>query len=203
MAYSDFTLSEVKDKFLLSLNEKSNLFDDVKEIDYSEHLKETLKYNTPLGVSINTEKARSELIVAPVLVEIVKKLEHQISLFSGSELNVDKSKGLNGVCDFIISLSTEQFFLNAPIIAIVEAKNDNINSGLGQCISEMLSSKLFNEQKANSIKNTYGVVTTGSLWKFMKLSGNIVWIDLDEYHISNVSKIIAIFVSIIDSYKKE
>ena len=199
MAYSDFLLTDVKDKLGLSLMEKVNLFSKSVALDYSDHLKETLKYNVPLATSINTEKARSELIVTPVLVEVIKILNQEVSLFSGIEFNVDKNRGLNGVCDYIISLSAEQLFLDAPIITIVEAKNDNLKAGLGQCISEMLAAKIFNENKGLEIKSTFGAVTTGSLWNFLKLTQKTVWIDSDEYHISNVAKILGIFISIIKS----
>ena len=199
MVYSDFTLTDVKEKLSLFLVENENLFFDIERAEYSDHLKETLKYNIPLAISINTEKARSEFIVAPVLVEIVKQLKHEISLFSGIEFNVDKNQGLNGVCDFIISLSKEQLILEAPIITIVEAKNDNIKSGFGQCISEMFASQYYNDSKGHKVNNIYGVITTGSLWTFLKLKDKTVWIDIDEYHISNISKIIGIFLVIIKS----
>lgn len=201
MAYSDFSLTDVKEKLGLALMEKVSLFSQTAALDYSDHLKETLKYNIPLATSINTEKARSELIVTPVLVEVIKILNQEVSLFSGIEFNVDKNRGLNGVCDYIISLSAEQLFLDAPIITIVEAKNDNLKAGLGQCISEMLAAKIFNENKGLNIESTFGAVTTGSLWNFLKLNQKTVWIDMDEYHISNVAKILGIFFSIINSNK--
>jgi hypothetical protein len=199
MAYSDFTLTDVKEKLGLALMEKASLFSETTILDYSDHLKETLKYNVPLATSINTEKARSELIVTPILVEVIKMLNQEVSLFSGIEFNIDKNRGLNGICDYIISLSSEQLFLDAPIITIVEAKNDNLKAGLGQCISEMLAAQLFNENKSLAIKSTYGAITTGSLWNFLKLTEKTVWIDRDEYHISNVAKILGIFISIIKS----
>lgn len=199
MAYGDFTLADVKEKLGLILIERLSLFSEIADLEYSDHLRETLKYNLPLATSINTEKARSELIVTPVLVELIKMTNQEISLFSGIEFNVDKSQGLNGICDYIISLSPEQLLLDAPIITIVEAKNDNIKSGLGQCISEMLAASLFNENKGLAIKNTYGVITTGSLWNFLKLTEKKVWIDIDEYHISNLGKILGIFISIINA----
>ena len=83
MAYSDFTLTDVKEKLGLALMEKTSLFSQTSILDYSDHLKETLKYNVPLATSINTEKARSELIVTPVLVEVIKILNQEVSLFSG------------------------------------------------------------------------------------------------------------------------
>ena len=65
----------------------------------------------------------------------------------------------------------------APVITIVEAKNESIRSGLGQCIAEMVAAQLFNEQKGQLIPTIYGAVTTGSLWRFLTLEGTIAHID--------------------------
>jgi hypothetical protein len=196
MSYSDFTLSEIKEKLGLSLIEKESLFSEIGELGASAHLQETLKYNIPLATSINTEKARSELIVTPILVEVIK-VNQAVSLFSGIEFNVDKSRGLNGICDYILSLSPEQLVLDAPIVTIVEAKNDNLKSGLGQCISEMLAAQIYNKNKNLPLETIYGVITTGSLWAFLKLQDRAVWVDRDEYHISNAPKILGIFASML------
>lgn len=201
MAYSDFSLVDVKEKFGLTLVEKESLFAQIQPAEYSSHLAETLQYNVSLATAINTEKARSELIVTPVLVELIKQFQQKISLFSGIEFNVDKSQGLNGICDYIISFSPEQLILTAPIITIVEAKNDNLKSGLGQCISAMIAAQLYNQQKKHHQLQIYGVVTTGSLWNFLKIEQNKAWIDKDEYHISNIAKIIGIFLSLIEKNK--
>ena len=203
MAYSDFTLTDIKEKLLLSLREKERLFPQMTPLEYSRHLQETLDYNIPLALAINTEKARSELIVTPVLVEVLKLLPQEVSLFSGIEFNVDKAKGLNGICDYIISLSSEQLMLDTPIITIIEAKNDNIKSGFAQCISEMYAAALYNESKEHPTQHIYGVVTTGSLWNFLKLTEHTVWIDRDEYHISNISMILGILVSFLNSVERD
>lgn len=68
-------------------------------------------------------------------------------MFSGREFNLSPENGLTGFCDFLISKSSEQIIIKAPVIALVEAKNDNIQSGLGQCIAEMVAAQLFNQQK--------------------------------------------------------
>jgi len=132
------------------------------------------------------------------LVELRKLFDHRISLFSGIELNVDKEKELNGFCDFIISLSPEQLFLKAPVLTIVEAKNENIMGGLGQCIVEMIASKIFNENEGNTINNIYGVIVSGSIWKFLKLVNNGVHIDLDDYGIKELGKIMGILSSMVE-----
>ncbi len=198
MAYSDFTLSEIKEKFQLDTEEETNIFPNVGEEKISDSLNEILKENIPLALAIHTEKARSEMIVTPILIELRKVLNHRISLFSGVEFNVDKEKGLNGVCDYIISLSKEQLYVSSPIISIVEAKNDNIKSGLAQCAAEMIASRIFNEQKGSRINTIYGIVTTGSNWRFLKLD-DALYIDVKEYYIEQLAKIMAIMLQIINS----
>jgi len=194
MAYSDFKLSNVSKIFELTITESSQLLADVPEIEASELLTTILKENIDLAVSINTEKARSEMIIVPILLEIRRKLNYQISLFSGIEFNVDPGKGLNGFCDFLMSNSQEQLFISSPILTIVEAKNDNLKAGLGQCIAEMVAAQLFNQQEGNEISIIYGAVTTGTVWQFLKLENKVVSIDLTEYFIRDIQKIIGILI---------
>ena len=197
MAYSDFKLSEIIQKFELTLNEVSGLFGDVREEESSDLLTTILKENVDLAVSINTEKARSEMIISPILLEVRRKLNNEISLFSGVDFNVDNQQGLNGFCDFLISLSKEQLFIRAPIITLVESKNENLKLGLAECIAEMLAAQLFNEQKQNAIKIIYGAVTIGTIWQFLKLEDKTISIDLTEYYIKDVKKILGILISAI------
>ncbi|MFB3042118.1 MAG: hypothetical protein ACE1ZS_10045 [Candidatus Poribacteria bacterium] len=198
MAYSEFTLLKIKETFGdFTIDQESNLFHSIEAVEVSNLLNEILKENIPLALAVHTEKARSEFIIAPILVELRKTLDHKISLFSGIDFNVDPSIGLNGQCDFIISTSRDQLVLTAPLILIVEAKNENIKGGLGQCIAEMIAAKLFNEREENQITTIYGVVTTGTAWRFLKLEDRIVSIDLPEYYIDNVGKILGIFHNIV------
>jgi hypothetical protein len=194
MAYSDFKLQEVVKKFSLTINEKINLFADTPEKEGSEILNTVLKTNVPLALAINTEKARSEMIIAPVLIEIKNIFTEEISLFSGVDFNVEPEQGLNGVCDFIISKSPEQLFITSPVVTIVEAKNENIKIGLGQCVAEMIAAQLFNQKEGNYIDAIYGVVTTGNMWKFLKLQDQVVYIDFSEYYIKDIKKILGILV---------
>lgn len=146
MAYSDFTLKKVKADFQLKTIESLSLFDEVQEAEISPYLAATLARNVPLALSINTEKARSELIIINILVEVKELLTESISIFSGIDFTVDRELGLNGYCDYILSQSAEQLYLDAPVMTIVEAKNEDIISGLGQCIAEMYATKLYNEK---------------------------------------------------------
>jgi len=198
MPYSSFTIRKVQKDFSVEIIEKTDLFSGTESREISNHLKETLADNVSLAAAINTEKARSELIIAPVLIEIRKMFNKKISFFSGIELNVDKERDLTGFCDFIISQSPEQLFLNAPVITVVEAKNENIMGGLGQCAAEMIASRIFNEQEGTILSKIYGVVTSGNIWKFLKLEDNKIYIDLDDYSIKEVSKVVGILCSMIE-----
>ncbi len=197
MSYSDFKLSEITKIFNLTIIETSQLFSGVAEIECSEYLNFTLKENLDLAVAINTEKARSEMIISPILLEVRRILNYQVSLFSGVDFNVDNERGLNGICDFIVSRSVEQLFIRAPVVTIVEAKNENLKTGFGQCVAEMLAAQLFNEREGNEIKTIYGVVTIGTIWRFLKLEAQVVTIDLTEYYIRDVQKILGILSSTI------
>jgi hypothetical protein len=86
------------------------------------------------------------MIIIPILLEVKRRSKHQISLFSGIDFNVNFEKGLNGICDYIIRFSPEQLFIRAPVITLVEAKNENIKAGLGQCVAEMIAAQLFNQR---------------------------------------------------------
>ncbi len=200
MAYSEFTLKKVKQEFELTIVENEAVFEEIESIAVSEFLNKQLDNNVPLALAINTEKARSEFIIAVVLLELRNSLNNQVSLFSGIEFNVDKDRQLNGFCDFIISLSAEQLFLTSPVITLVEAKNENIMAGIGQCLAEMVAARLFNENENNAIETIYGVVTTGSAWKFMKLTNSdTVFIDKREYHIESIDKIMGVLTAMVSS----
>jgi hypothetical protein len=198
MPYSQFTIDVISETFGFTISERIGIFTDVPAVEYSTLLAQILKEYIPLAVAIGTEKSRSEFIIAPILFEVKKQLANRISLFSGKEFNVAPEQGLSGFCHFLISLSPEQLFIQAPVVTIVEAKNDNIQLSLGQCIAEMIAAKLFNERKENKIEIIYGVVTTGSVWKFMKLIEQRIEVDLDEYFIQDIGKIFGILRSFVD-----
>lgn len=190
MSYSQFSLSEVQELFNLSITEGVGIFADLPSTPISDYLQETLNYNISLALAINSEKARSELIIAPVLVELKKLTGY--GLFSGVEFNVDPSQGLAGYVDFLVSRDSEQLFVKAPVVTIVEAKKEDINNGLGQCVATLVAAQIFNERKGLIIPDLLGTVTTGSAWKFLKLSGKSLSIDLEEYTIKDAPKILGI-----------
>lgn len=199
MAYSNFTLSKVKTEFNLTINENTDIFTNISPVPPSDHLCFTLKEHLPLVNAINTEKARSELVIMPVLIEVRRYLQYQVSLFSGTEFNINPEKGLEGRCDFLLARSREQYYITAPVMTIVEAKNENIKAGLGQCIATMIAAQLLNQQEEKPQEAIYGAVTTGTDWKFLKLVKQTAFIDLSDYYIKEVSQILGILVATLTS----
>lgn len=200
MAYSQFSLKDIKEKLNIQVIENQRLFDSqrVQKVAISDHLKVTLAESAPLALAINTEKSRSEWIIAPILAELRKQLNNQISLFSGSAFNVDASKGLEGQCDYIVSLNPEQFYITAPVLTIIEAKKENIVGGLGQCIAALYAAQIFNQREGNSVEVIYGAVTSGTVWKFIKLVQQQAYIDLDEYYLKEIEFLMGILVSFVN-----
>lgn len=197
MSYSDFTLRRARQEFNLTIVEQPTFLPPTEPISPSPFLTTFLDKHLPLALALNTEKARSEILICPILLEVKDNLNQQISLFSGNDFTIDSSVGLSGVCDFLISRSPEQLFIEAPAVVVVEAKREDLNGGLGQCVAEMIAAQRFNEQNNKPVPAIYGAVTTGDRWKFLKLEGLTVTIGLLEYTIPPVAQILGILVSLI------
>lgn len=196
MAYSSFSLKDVKQKLGITVIENEKLFANIPGVEISPFLKTTLDKYVPLALAINTEKSRSEWIIAPILAEFRDQLQDKVSIFSGKKFDVDSSRGLDGYCDYLISLNPEQYYISAPIFAIVEAKNEDIVEGFGQCIATMVAAALFNAREHTQVPMIFGAVTTGTNWKFLKLTENTAYIDLDEYYLKEIDLLMGIFVHI-------
>ncbi|MEM9543026.1 MAG: hypothetical protein AAGA60_26485 [Cyanobacteria bacterium P01_E01_bin.42] len=192
MSYNKFTLDRVKTDFELTLEEERSLFPNPPELQPSALLQQILQAYLPLALAINSEKARSEFILAPVLADLKHQSDRTLSLFSGKEFNVDSERGLTGFCDFILSKSKEQLFIEAPVLTIIEAKNEDVIGGLGQCGAAMIAAREFNEKKKQNFPQIYGAVTTGNIWRFLRLEDSTLAIDKDEYYIKELPKILGI-----------
>lgn len=194
MPYSDFTLKKVKQIFGINTVEDKKFLPEIKPIAASATLTAFLEESLPLAIATGSEKARSELIISPVLLEVRKILQRKISLFSGVDFTVDPASGLSGVCDFLLSRSSEQLEIEAPAVVIIEAKKADLNPGIGQCIAEMIAAQKFNELNNQPISTIYGSVTNGTAWRFLQLTEQTVTIDLTDYPLPPVDLILGILV---------
>jgi len=194
MSYSQFTIDKAKRDLAITIVEGVRFFPEtIVSINPSPRL-ETILEDLPWAVAVGTEKARSEVIINPVLLEMRRILNREISVFSGEQFDVDINAGLNGICDFLISRSPEQLIIEAPTIVVVEAKKADLKLGLGQCIAEMVAMQRFNEAARQSVKTVYGCVTSGTQWRFLKLESQIVTIDLNDYSLPPIEQILGFLI---------
>ncbi len=197
MPYSKFTLSRAIEDFELIVREEPNLFAAIDPVKPTPLLQEILLENVPWAIAVGSEKARSEGIINPVLLEVKRQLGGQIGVFSGEEFNVDVAADLNGFCDFLISRSSEQLYIKAPVLMLVEAKKEDLKPALGQCLAEMVAAQQFNNMKNQVVETIYGVVTSGTVWRFLQLTDKVVSIDLTDYPLLPVDNVLGVLVSML------
>lgn len=194
MSYSEYNLDTAES--LLGLDSKPvHLFPELEPISPPAWLIDSLARG---GRHVLVgEKARSEFLVVPVLMASEEICGGAVSLYSGQRLDISPELGLVGECDFIIAAGPAVPKLHALLLTIVEAKKNDIESGIGQCVAQMAAARVFNQrhEKPNSI--VFGCVTTGELWQFLRLEQNQVGIDRKRYFIGNVGEILAVLNSII------
>ncbi len=198
MAYSDFTLYDLEEKFGI-ISQRKRLFNTVEPVD---NISDWLKYNIELAeeLPVKSEKAKSELIVMPILVELRKNNLKYFTIYSGDSLNIDER--LKGECDFILSKETGSAEINTPIMQVVEAKRNDVEVGISQCAAQMVGAKKFNEKKNKNQNTVYGCVTTGDDWLFLKLTDKII-IDTKKYYLGNLPELLGVFQVIISEFKQE
>ena len=167
---------------------------DSSKIEISDWLNMTLKRN--LLRPLASEKAKSEHLIVPILSELQDKYP-TFTYFSGYNFDVDKKQGLVGFCDYILSKKANAVFIEAPILAIVEAKNADIDSGIAQCISELYAADIYNKRDKVEVPILYGAVTTGYDWRFIRFQNMKAEIDTTIYSIQNLKQLFAAFVAIL------
>jgi hypothetical protein len=194
MAYNEFTWLKAKQDFGLTAIEGGRFLPTIEPIPPSSLLHQYLERSLPWATATGNEKARSEGIINPILLEVRELLERKISVFSGEKLDVDAAVGLNGYCDFLVSRSSEQVEVEAPVVVIVEAKQENIKTGLGQCAATMVAAQRFNQTQQQPISTIYGSVSTGTAWRFLKLEQRTLTLDLMDYAVPPVDQILGMLV---------
>ncbi len=194
--YSSFSLKMVKQRFDLT-EKKQAIFDDIPLFQPSDLLLKTLERGRRI-TTLNNEKSRSEFIVAPILSEIADLNLDKISFFSGENLDVDKAQDLTGECDYIFTLVPESSTIETPILCLVEAENDNLATGLGQCVAQMLGAQGYNLKDDVARLRVYGCVTTGYDWQFLALEGKTIIRNPNVYLLDNLPVIMGMMQTIIE-----
>ena len=197
MAFNDFKYPGVVQEFELTWQTTLDLFAGVPGVPPSTMFQQAVAVGEPLAAVVNTEKARSEWMVAPLLSDFWSRYGGQISLFSGSDFQADPAAKLTGYCDFLIARAPQQPQIIAPVVVICEAKKDSPDDGLGQCIAGMVGAQRFN-QRANTPGDViYGCLTNGGDWRFLRLTGTILVFDTKVYKLADADRILGIFTHIV------
>jgi len=195
-SYSDFTLDHLQVMFGLKNGKRAlNLANQM--ITPSQWLNDALEKSQL--VRLNSEKAKSEWVIAPILLELASYNINKFNIFSGNTFDVDPSQALKGRCDFILTKNLS-LTITTPIIAIFEAKDDSLERWLGQCGAEMYAARLFNQTSHEAMEIIYGAVTNGNEWLFLRLEGDMLWVDTVQYSYRNLPELLGVLQTVIDFY---
>ncbi|MFN4254736.1 MAG: hypothetical protein ACK4Q5_07000 [Saprospiraceae bacterium] len=184
------------------LTEKNvQLFPELPHAEPTDHLKVSLQRVKNSKIAYFSEKSRSEALVFPILLEVQILNHEKFAVYSGAVIDADKERGLNGECDFVLSKGEQSIELDAPFFCLVEAKDNDIDLGVPQCIAQMLGARIFNEQEGKPLPVIYGCVTTGEQWLFLKLEGDTIFIDNTRYPLENLTKLLGVLNWIVGQFK--
>lgn len=152
-------------------------------------------------VPMESEKAKSELLITPILNEIRVRNAKKMTYFSGYQFTVDPKKGLKGYCDFIISKKWDALFIESPLIAVVEAKhNQDLLDAVPQCAAEMIAMDIFNLRYQKKLPFVYGVITNGYEWVFLQLTEKRIAVDSQRYFIQDLPHLLGAWQIILNQF---
>lgn len=188
MPYTDFTLESAEARLGLTAG-LGDLFPDLRPLPVPTWLDDMLGRGRAVAALVS-EKARSEFLVAPVLLACRELVAGDLAIYSGQRLDVDPDRGLSGECDYILALTAPVPRLRAPRVTVLEAKRGDIELGLGQCAAQMAAARLFNE-RAGISGPIYGAVTTGEAWQFLRLDGATLTLHTARLFVDNLGSVLA------------
>jgi hypothetical protein len=193
-SYSKFTEHDIA---LLGLRiRRKKLFPALQEIAAGTVLQTTLSMREKMH--LGSEKSKSEYLIAPVVLDVFIRNQQKISFFSGYSFEVAPEKGLTGFCDYLLTRDADAMTIEAPVFCIVEAKNENLETGEPQCFSAMYAASIFNAQRQQPQRNIYGAVTDGERWRFYRLEAETIWREPETFFIVNPARLLGAFQFIID-----
>lgn len=173
MAFTDYKNIEqvLRKESVLVLNEA--FLPDNLEKELPAWFLDDIAFALATRSSQETEAFYEEFLIVPFLKEIWKQ-HRQIKVWSHVSIKYDDD--LCGCPDYLISgLCEENSYevLNTPMLAAVQAKQQDFIGGWGQCLAAMLACQKINAEQAErtDMPPVYGIVSTGEIWEFGKLEG--------------------------------
>jgi hypothetical protein len=193
LTFSAMTWDLLEEKHGIRVQD-SVLFEGCAPLEPSPTLVDYLERGRHLRLA--NERARAHRLVDPVLYEIELLYKGKITTIPEPYLEVKGAEGLSGNPDFILSAGTTTKVV--PIVAVVEAKKEDMDGGLPQCAAEIYAAYLLDEGVPSRL---YGCVTIGTDWRFLSLDGDTKMVVLDPttYFINDLPRLLGVFRTILDA----
>jgi len=133
-----------------------------------EKLRDTFYKKLP-HISLNSEAAKREFFVSPLLLELLDYINIEIDV----EYTVNINERLKGCIDYVIHSSQE--------FIVIEAKNADMDKGFTQLSVELIAMDSYITDNKNNL--LYGAVTMGDMWRFGVLDREkkIIKKDIDAF----------------------
>jgi hypothetical protein len=198
MAFRTYTnLGEVVNAFDLRLIATATDF-PVLEIAAPDLFKQELTLtldNLPFAVS---EAALCDNIIYPILREVWKQFAQTFMVWSHQPIVLNEE--LNGVPDYMFTRQSPRgrTILDAPYVAVIEAKRDDFTMGWAQCALEMYTMQQLNQDT----RPVYGVVTNGRLWEFGVLADITITQYVEGYSIREIDKVFGALTYVLETCKR-
>jgi hypothetical protein len=200
-SYSKFTYEDLK-VLGLEVNIR-NLFanETITPIQPSAILSEILE--GAKEVSLDTEKARSEFLITPILRELQKNNKTIFAVYSGFSFEVDKEIGLQGFCDYLLVRLPLKVVPDAPIIAVVEAKlSGSLSAAVPQCAAEMYAAQIWNKRYNRPEQAIYGIITNGENWLLLRYKNEMtIEVDSNTYSLTKLEDVLGVLQHVVNQYK--
>jgi hypothetical protein len=185
-SFSQVTRTDLQELFGLNIIKEKFVPADIQQIPLPSWLDFVLESRRDNLASLRNEKSISESIIAPILMAVQHLFADKITVFSGESITTEE---LWGTCDFFITKDPKAYDPQNGYLVLVEAKKNDLFSGVPQCVAEMYAAQKLN----NNDDPVYGCVSTGLEWLFIKLDNKTATTHPEVFTISEVPKILGIF----------
>ena len=187
MGFSAYkNISTVLKEYQITYNEANFIVE--MEFHISDYFREHLEIIMEYNVVDNSEFAICEFIISPVLQEVWKQYRSKFILWSHQSLNYDQN--LTGFPEYILAKRSllGKVVFEQPYFLLVEAKQDNFETGWSQCLAEMIAAQKLN---ANPDQEVFGIVSNGGVWQFGFLKKNVFTRNKTFYSIQELPQLFA------------
>ena len=195
MAFSNYkNIAQVQKKFKIKHIEES--FISIVEINIPSEFQQDFEFIRQNIDIFTSEAARCETIIFPILKEVYKNYYQHLALWIQKYIAYDDD--LQGTPDYLLAAKSElgKKVLENPLLAVVEAKQNDFEQGWGQCLAELVAL-----QKLNNLATEftyYGIVSDGNLWQFGKLRGQLFVQETSSFTLDQLEHIFGALVYVFE-----